>query len=82
MATTWLIITGILLLVVGIVLRTILMMRSSDATPREARVLHGRELLQQYRQLFPQSSAPRLMQAVLIGGAVLLVTGVAAQLAH
>lgn len=82
MFATWLIIVGFILLASGIVLRTILMMRSSDATPREARPLHGRELIRQYRQMFPQSAAPRVTQAVLIGGAVMLCAGVAVKLAQ
>jgi hypothetical protein len=69
-------------LAAGLVLRTILMMRASDATPREARPLHGRELLRQYRKLFPHSSAPRLTQAVLICGLMMLCAGVAVQLAR
>ncbi len=80
MFTTWLIVLGIIVLVTGTVLRTILMMRSSDATPREARPLHGRELIRQYRRMFPHSRAPRVMQAVLLCGAVMLCAGVAVKL--
>lgn len=82
MFATWLIILGFVVLGAGIVLRTVLMMRSSDATPREAGPLHGRALIQQYRKLFPQSPAPRVTQAVLICGMVMLCAGVAAKLAH
>jgi len=82
MFATWLIIVGFIVLIAGIVLRTILMMRSSDATPREAPALHGRELIRQYRQMFPHSSAPRLTQAVLLSGAVILFAGVAVKLAQ
>ncbi len=82
MFATWLIIAGFILLIAGFVLRTILMMRSSDATPREARPLHGRELIRQYRQMFPHSPAPRITQAMLIGGLVMLCAGVAVKLAR
>lgn len=81
MFATWLIIVGFVLLATGIVLRIILMMRSSDATPREARPLHGDALIRQYRRMFPHSPAPRVTQAVLICGVVLLFAGVAAKLA-
>ena len=43
---TWFVIVGFFLVVVGLVLRTVMMMRSSDVTPPVGRVLHGRELLQ------------------------------------
>ena len=82
MFATWLIILGFILSATGIVLRTILMMRSSDATPREARPLHGRKLIRQYRQMFPHSPTPRVTQAVLICGVLLLFVGVAAKLAQ
>jgi len=81
-AETWLIIAGFLLMVSGLVLRTILMMRSSDATPRGARVLHGRELLRQYRQLFPHSATPRLTQSALLCGAALLLAGMGLEIAR
>jgi len=82
MFATWLIILGFVGLAAGMVLRTVLMMRSSDATPRQARPRHGRELIQQYRTIFPHSPAPRVTQAVLICGIVMLFAGVAAKLAH
>ena len=82
MFATWLIIVGFVLLTAGIVVRTSLMMRSSDATPREGRPLHGRDLIRQYRQMFPHSSAPRITQAVLICGIVMLCAGLAVKLAR
>ena len=82
MFATWLIIIGFILSVTGIVLRTILMMRSSDATPREASSLHERELVRQYRQMFPHSSASHIMHAVLICGIAMLCAGVAVKLAQ
>jgi hypothetical protein len=82
MFSTWLIILGLVLSTTGMVLRTLLMMRSSDATPRETRPLHGRELIRQYRQLFPHSPAPKVTQAALLCGVVMLCAGVAVELAH
>jgi len=79
MAANWLIIAGFVLLVLGFGLRTIMMMRSSDATAPEARVLHGRELLKQYRSAFPRSSTPFLTRGLLFGGMVLLLAGLALQ---
>ncbi|MGA2903047.1 MAG: hypothetical protein ABSD98_04395 [Candidatus Korobacteraceae bacterium] len=80
--TTWFTMAGILLLMLGFTLRTILMMRSSDATPREVPVPYGRELLFQYRQLFPHSAAPWVTQSALIGGVLLLLAGIGAQISR
>jgi uncharacterized membrane protein len=71
----WLIIVGFILLVLGVILRTVIMMSSSDATPA-GRVLHGRELRMQYDRLFPKSSMPVTTRAVLIVGAILLLSGI------
>ncbi len=76
---TWLIIVGFLLLATGFILRTVLMMRASDATTSNMRALHGRELVAQYRRLFPRSSTPLLTRWALIGGTVLLLAGVCVQ---
>ena len=56
---TWLIIIGIVLLVAGVVLRTV----SDDAIQRcnlapDAPPLHGRELVAQYRRLYRSALAP------------------------
>ena len=79
MAANWLVIVGFVFLVVGFGLRTIMMMRSSDATAAEGRVLHGRELLRQYRSAFPGSTTPLLTRSLLIGGMALLLAGLALQ---
>ena len=79
-ASTGLIVAGFVLLLLGIVLRVILMMQASDATPRQAPVLYGRQLLLQYRRLFPHSRGLRLTQSVLLGGTVLLVAGIAVEM--
>lgn len=81
-AVTWLIIAGVLLLITGLALRTMLMMRSSDATPSGARVLHGRELMQQYRAMFPRSRAPGLAIGLVLVGLLLLLIGFAAEIAR
>ena len=82
MAANWLIVTGFVLLVLGFVMRTFMMMRSSDATAPGAPVLHGRSLVKQYRTAFPRSVAPPLTRSLLLAGTVLLLAGVATQLSR
>ncbi len=82
MAANWLIIAGFVLLALGFILRTVMMMRASDATSPEAPVLHGRELLQKYRSTFPRSATPLLTRSVLVGGTVFILAGLAAEFAH
>ena len=82
MAANWLIIAGFVLLVFGFALRVVMMMRSSDATPSGARVLHGRALLRQYHTEFPRSVAPMLTRSTLICGAALLLAGLAIEFSH
>lgn len=79
MTANWLIIAGFVLVVLGFILRTVMMMRASDATAREARVLHGRELMQQYRTAFPHSATPLVTRSLMIGGAVCILAGLAAE---
>ena len=79
---TWLIVAGFVLLVVGVVLRTIVMMRSSDATAADARPLHGQELVAQYRRLFPKRSAPLVTRWFLVSGTVLLLAGLGVEFSH
>jgi hypothetical protein len=79
MAANWLIIAGFVLLVLGFILRTVMMMRASDAAPPQGPVLHGRELLRQYRSAFPHSATPLLTRSILIGGAVIMLVGLAAE---
>jgi heme/copper-type cytochrome/quinol oxidase subunit 2 len=73
---TWLIVSGIVLLIVGLVLRTILMMRSSDTTPTEEPPVNGRELLRRYQTAFPQSRIPLIMRSTLVCGGLLLLAGI------
>ena len=82
MVGSWLIISGFVLLVAGSSLRTVMMMRGSDVTAPEGRVLHGRELLRQYRASFPRSRMPALTRSLLLGGLVLVLAGLASQFAH
>jgi hypothetical protein len=76
---TWLIIAGFLLLATGFILRTILMMRASDAAPSNTQTLHGRQLVAQYRRLFPRSSTPLITRWALISGTILLLSGLCVQ---
>ena len=82
MAANWLIIAGFVLLVLGFILRTVMMMRASDAAPPQGRVLHGRELLQQYRSTFPHSATPLVTRSILVGGIVIILAGLAAEFSH
>jgi hypothetical protein len=82
MAANWLFVIGFVLLVSGFVMRTIMMMRSSDATAPGGPVLHGRALLREYRTAFPRSATPLLTRSLLIGGTALLLAGLATELSH
>ena len=79
---TWFVVVGFLLLVSGLVLRTIIMMRSSDATAPAGNVLHGRELLRQYSRQFPKDPVPLVMRGLLLSGVLLLLVGVSYQISH
>ena len=79
---TWFVVVGFFLVVVGIVLRTVMMMRSSDATPPVGRVLHGSELLHQYRRQFPKDPMPLMMRGMLLSGLLLLLVGVSYEISH
>lgn len=81
-AATWFVVLGFFLVVLGFVLRTILMMHSSELTVSGGRVLHGRELLREYRKRFPGSTMPLLISIVLFGGLMLLMAGVAIEMAR
>jgi len=79
-AATWLVISGFLFLALGLVLRTVLMMRSSDATPVGGRILYGGELVRQYRIRFPASPMPLLARSTLLAGLAALAAGIAIDL--
>jgi len=82
MVGSWLIISGFVLLIAGFILRTVMMMRASDATAPEARVLHGRELLRHYRASFPHSSTPVVTRSLLAAGLLFVFVGLALQFAR
>jgi hypothetical protein len=81
-SASWLIIVGFVLLMVGVILRTIVMMRSSDATSSGMRALHGRELIVQYRKIFPGNTTPLVTRWFLISGTVLLLAGLSVEFTH
>ncbi|MGB8885208.1 MAG: hypothetical protein WCC87_00705 [Candidatus Korobacteraceae bacterium] len=84
MATTanWFILTGFIVLVLGFVLRTVVMMRSSDAASPGGRVLYGRALLVHHRQLFPRSSMPLLARSLILSGVLVLLAGIAIEISR
>ena len=73
--TDWIVVSGFLLAGFGLLLRIVLMMRSSDAQPVSADARDGRDLLRSYGTRFPKSRLPLLMWASLSAGLVLLVAG-------
>lgn len=79
---TWFTITGIILLVLGFVLRTVAMMRASDATSSEGRVLHGQQLLLQHRRIFPKSPLPLLARSMILSGALLLLAAIGVEISR
>ena len=81
MAST-LIVIGFVLVLTGIVLRTIMMMRSIDAPATGTHPLHGRELVAQYRRLYPKRSTPLVTRWLLISGTVLLLAGLGVEFSH
>lgn len=81
-SATWLIVIGFVLLVSGLVLRTVMMMRSSDASASDAPALHGRDLVRQYRRMFPKKSTPLVTRWFLISGTVLLLAGLSVEFSH
>jgi ABC-type spermidine/putrescine transport system permease subunit I len=75
----WMVVAGFLLTVLGVVLRTVLMMRSSDAKPANV-MTTGREMLRSYSTVFPRSRLPVVMWTSLSIGMVLLIAGVLLEL--
>ena len=73
---------GWFLLVLGLTLRIVMMMRSSDVSSSENQALHGRQLLRHYRDRFPTSKTPLLTQSALLGGLLLLLAGLGAEMAR
>jgi hypothetical protein len=71
----WMVVAGFLLAALGVSLRVIIMMRSSDAHPANAVPKTGRHLLHAYSSAFPKSRLPIAMWLALGGGLVLLIAG-------
>jgi uncharacterized membrane protein len=71
MATTatWFTLAGFILLVLGLVLRTVVMMRSSDATSSAGRVLYGQAL-------------PRLARSLILSGVLVLLAGIGLEISR
>jgi CHASE2 domain-containing sensor protein len=74
-AADWMVVAGFVLAGLGVILRTVILMRFSDALPVSGAPLHGRQLLRAYRASNPASKLPVLMWATLVVGLVLLVAG-------
>ena len=77
MTTTadWIVVTGFLLAVLGVSLRIVILMRSNEAAPLNAKPMAGRELMRNFRTLNPKSRLPWLMWASLALGLILLIAG-------
>ena len=73
--TDWTVVSGFLLAGFGLLLRIILMMRSSDAQPVSQGAKDGRDLLRSYGNRFPKSRLPLLMWTSLSTGLILLIAG-------
>ena len=72
----WLVIAGFFLAVVGVFLRTFIMMRTSDSYPANAAQAGGRHLVRNYSTAFPRSRLPLVMKATLGIGLALLIAGI------
>lgn len=69
------VVAGFLLAVLGLVLRTIIMMRAGDTRPANAVPLIGGDLVRAYRVANPASWFPRIAQVLLGAGLILLIAG-------
>jgi len=74
-AADWIVVSGFLLAVMGVALRIVVMMRSSDANPLTATPLVGRDLVRSYRSARPGSKLPLAMSILIALGSVLLIAG-------
>lgn len=72
----WIVVAGFLLAIVGLALRVVMMMRSSDAHPANVAAKAGHELLRTYGSSYPRSRMPLLMWIALTLGLILLVAGI------
>jgi hypothetical protein len=71
----WIVVAGFVLAVLGLGLRILMMMRSSDAHPANAGGKPGRDLLRGYSASYPKSRLPMAMWIALTLGLVLLLAG-------
>jgi uncharacterized membrane protein len=71
----WMVVAGFLLAALGLSLRILMMMRSSDAHPANATPKAGRELVRSYGALHPKSKLPLLMWVSISAGFILLIAG-------
>jgi hypothetical protein len=71
----WIVVAGFLLAVVGLTLRVVMMMRSSDAHPSNVAAKAGHELLRSYSTTYPKSRVPMVMWIALSLGLILLIAG-------
>ncbi len=75
-AADWMVVTGFMLAVLSVVLRTVMMMQASDAQPAGVAAKEGRELLRSYHNKFPKSRLPIAMWIALGVGLIMLIAGV------
>ena len=71
----WMVVVGFVLAGFGVTLRTVILMRSSDALPLSGPPLHGRQLFRAYRTSNPASKLPITMWVSVAAGLVLLIAG-------
>ena len=71
----WLVVGGFLLCVLGVALRVVIMMRSSDGFPANATSGAGKNLVRAYRASKSKGMLPLAMWGSISGGLVLLIAG-------
>ena len=74
-AADWLVVVGFFLAGLGVTLRIIILMRSSDAQTPDGRAPYGRQLLRAYRENNPKSKLLMAMWSSLGLGLVMLIAG-------
>jgi hypothetical protein len=70
----WLVVAGFLLCVLGVALRVVIMMRSSDALPVNA-ALSGTNQMRTVGARKPKSALPLAMWTSISAGLILLIAG-------
>ena len=78
----WLISLGFVLVVAAVALRTMMMMRASDAAPPNLAAPYGRRLVRAYRTAYPASRLPLLTVVVFAVGVASLLVGLWWRLSH